>query len=120
MKGIFLYIIMFFLNMNILANDVPDCSGVNHWAPSMAFVELKNNGFTTNDKLDFNKTISIRISSEKIAEDLYKQVHLVTYVEKKGKVFQLITINNASSEECSMSDVEVYLIKSKISDKLDI
>ncbi len=78
MKSLFLYSIMLFLNMNILANDVSDCSGVNHWASSMAFVELKNNGLTTNDKLDFNKTTSVRISSEKIAEDLYKQVHLVT------------------------------------------
>ena len=106
---------LFFININILANDMPDCSGVDNWAASMAFVDLKNDGLTTNDKLDFNKTSSIRIASEKIAKDLYRQVHLVTYVEKKGKVFQLITINNASHEECSMSNVEVYLIKSKIS-----
>jgi hypothetical protein len=119
MKILFLYAMMFLLNINLLAEAIPDCSGVNNWAASMAFVDLKDNGLTTNDKLDFNKTTSVRIASEKIAKDIYRQVHLITYVEKKGKVFQLITINNASLEECSMSDVEVYLIKSKISGNED-
>ena len=92
-----------------LAKD-PDCSGTNRWPTNMAFVHLKNAGITDNSKLDFTKTKTIRLASEKIGKDLYRQVHIVTFTEKSGKTIEVITVNNASEEECSMSDVEVFVV----------
>ncbi len=88
----------------------PDCAGIDRWPTSMAFVHLKNSGITDNYKVDFNKTKTIRLASEKISKDLYRQVHLVKFTEKSGNTIEVITINDASSEECSMSGVEVFVI----------
>lgn len=88
----------------------PDCSGVEMWPTSMTFVHLKNAGFTDNDKLDFTKTRTIRLASEKIGKDLYRQIHHITFTEKSGRVIETISLNNVSNEECSMSNVDVFVV----------
>ena len=84
----------------------------------MAFVHLKNAGVTSNESLDFRKTQVTLIVSEKIGNDLFRQMHLVNFYEKAGTAFEVITINDASSEECSMSGVEVFLIERRFGDDL--
>jgi len=101
------------LASSAVAKD-PDCTGVESWATSMAFVHLKNAGITDNGKLDFTKTKTVRLASEKIGKDLYRQVHHVTFTEKSGKTIEVITSNDASSEECSMSGVEVYVVSKRL------
>jgi hypothetical protein len=99
----------------------PDCAG--GWPTSMAFVHMKNAGLTDNDKIDFSKTKTSLIASERIrresrpSRDIYRQVHLVTYVEKSGRVIQAITVNEASSVECSESGVEVFVVSEHIGDR---
>ena len=97
----------------------PDCTGVGSWAPSMAFVHLKNAGITDNDKLDFTKTKVVRLASEKIGNDLYRQLHRVTFTEKSGRIIEVITSNDASSQECSMSGVEVYVVSKRLGEHGD-
>ena len=80
----------------------------------MAFVHLRNAGLTENEKLDFSKTKTTRLASEQIGKDLYRQVHLVTFIEKSGKTIEVITRNDASNEECSMSGVEVYVVSNRL------
>jgi hypothetical protein len=92
-----------------LAKD-PDCSGTERWPTKMAFVHLKNAGITDNEKLDFTKTKTVRLASERIGKDLFRQIHHVTFSEKTGNTIEVITVNNASSEECSMSGVDVFVI----------
>ena len=69
----------------------PECSGVEQWATSMAFVNLKNAGITDNEALDFTKTRTIRLASENIADNLYIQVHFITFVKKSGEKVNLTT-----------------------------
>ena len=76
----------------------------------MAFVYMKNAGITTNDQVDFTKTKTVRLSSEKIGKNLYRQVHLVTFTRKDGSALEAVTVNDASNEECSESDVQVFVI----------
>ncbi|MDD2720598.1 MAG: hypothetical protein PHH47_04745 [Gallionella sp.] len=92
----------------------PDCAGVEHWATSMAFVYLKNQKITNNDALDFTKTKTVRLASERIGKDLYRQVHHVTFTEKSGRTIEAITVNDASSEECSMSSVQVFVVSMQL------
>lgn len=86
----------------------------------MAFGHLKNAGITDNYKLDFTKTKVIRLASEKIGkdpyfgEDLYRQVHHITFTEKTGKTIEVITINDASNVECSMSGVDVFVVSQRL------
>ena len=86
----------------------PDCSG--GWPTAMAFALLKNAGITNNDKIDFSKTKTVRIASEKIGNDLWRQVYDVTFTEYSGRRIEAIAVHEASREECSMSEVELYVV----------
>jgi hypothetical protein len=96
---------------------VPNCSGPDRWPASMAFVHLKNAGITNNEKVDFSKTKAVRIASQKTGRDLYRQVHRITFVEITGKLIEVITVNDASNEECSMSAVDVYVVSQRLGGK---
>ena len=88
----------------------PDCTQPDAWPGGMAFTRLKNAGVLNNDSLDFTKTKVTRLASEKIGKDLYRQVHMVRFVKKSGERVDAITVNEVSEQECSMSDVDVYLV----------
>jgi len=101
----------------IVSAGHPDCSGEKRWATVSAFVHLKNAGITNNDSLDFDKTITTRLASEKAGEDLYIQIHHVIFTEKSGKIIEVITENEASNEECSMSGVRVFVVNQVLGGK---
>ena len=84
--------------------------GCTNWPKNMAFVHLKNEGLIDSKLIDHDKTEVKQLASEKLDTDLYREVHLIKYIEKTGNEIKVITINNTSSEECSMSGVEVFLI----------
>ena len=92
----------------------PNCSGNGGWVVSMAFTHLKNAGLTVSGKIDLSRTEVVRLASEQIGKDLYRQVHRVVFLEHVGNKIEVITINDASLEECSMGDVEVFLISKKL------
>jgi len=103
-------IILLILSPSLALPNDPDCTGVERWPTSMAFVHLKNAGLTDSNRMDFTKTITIRLASEKIGKNLYRQIHHIMFSEKSGRTIEVITSNKASSEECSMSDVDVFVI----------
>lgn len=86
----------------------PDCSG--GWPTNMTFVLLKNAGLANNNNIDFSKTKTVRLASERVGKDLWRQVYRVTFTRKSGSRIEAIAIHNASREECSMSDVEIYVV----------
>jgi len=110
--GIFVFLIVLLCGTPVAAD--PDCDGPDRWAASMTFVHLKNAGITDNEKIDFTKTQSIRLASENIGPDLYRQIHHVIYTQKDGTVIESIAINDASSKECSMSGVKVFVISNQL------
>jgi hypothetical protein len=86
----------------------PDCSG--GWPTNMALVQLKNAGVADNDSVDFSKTKTVRIASEKVGKDLWHQVYHVTFTKKSGDAIDAIAVHDASQEECSMTGVEVFVV----------
>ena len=80
----------------------------------MAFTHLKNAGLIYNETTDFKKTKVVRIASEKIGKDLYRQVHDIVFSETDGSKIEVVTVNDASHDECSMSGVEVYVISNRL------
>jgi hypothetical protein len=86
----------------------PDCGG--GWPANMTFGHLKNAGLVDNVSVDFSKTKTVRLASEKISKDLWHQVYHVTFTKTSGEVIEAIAIHDASSEECSMTGVEVFVI----------
>ncbi len=81
---------------------------------NMAQVHLKNAGITAPDQLDESKTRSVRLASQKIGKDLYRDVYDITFYEKSGRTIEVITASESSSSECSMSGVDVYVVSKKI------
>ncbi|KAF1715484.1 hypothetical protein CSC74_12980 [Pseudoxanthomonas yeongjuensis] len=90
------------------------CSTPDSWAPTMAFVHLKNAGLTDNPAVDFNKTHVELLAQQKIGKDLYRQIHRVTFRLKASGMIEVITHSNASSEECSMSSVQVFVVSKQL------
>lgn len=103
------------LSSSVMAKN-PDCSHPDSWPGSMAFATLKNAGLVDNDTVDFKKTQVVYLASEKIGKDLYRQVHLVSFVKTSGEKVEAITVNEASHQECSMSGVDVYVVSKRLGD----
>ena len=80
MKNLIVITLLMMLPSVATAKD-PDCAGVDQWPTNMAFVHLKNAGITTNEKIDFKKTKTTRLTSEKVGTDLYRQIHHVTFTD---------------------------------------
>jgi hypothetical protein len=90
----------------------PDCSG--GWPTDMTFVLLKNAGITNNEKVDFSKTKTVRLASQKSGKDLYHQVYFVTLTEYSGRTIEAIAVHDASNEECSMTGIELFVVSQHI------
>ncbi|HHT9114740.1 MAG TPA: hypothetical protein ACFYD0_15675 [Candidatus Wunengus sp. YC65] len=115
MKLLIVFIILFFSPSFAFTKD-PDCTGADRYPTSMAFGYLKDAGITDNYKLDFSKTKTVRLASEKIGKDLYRQIHHITFVEKSGNTIEVITVNDVSNEECSMSGTDVFVVNRHMGD----
>jgi hypothetical protein len=85
------------------------------WPVNMAEATLQNAGILKIAQLDESKTKATPISLEKIGKDLYRQVFDVVLHARSGQEFHVITVNSASSTECSMSGVDVYWVSRKFS-----
>ena len=85
-----------------------DCSG--GWPTNMTSTHLKNVGLVDNSSVDFSKTKTIRLASERIGKDLWHQVYHVTFTKTTGELIEAIAIHDASAAACSMTGVEVLVI----------
>ena len=88
----------------------PKCDGPFGWAATMAFVTLKNAELVENSEVDFTATRVVRLASERVGKDLYRQVHRIIFTKQYGPQIEVITVNNASHAECSESGVQVFLV----------
>lgn len=77
----------------------------------------KNAGLIDNSSIDFSRTKTVRLASQKIGKDLWHQVYDVTYTKKSGEAIEAIAIHDASSEECSMTGVDVCVISKHLAGK---
>ena len=91
----------------------PDC---HSWPMNMSEVWLQNAGIVAIEKLNESKTKITLLASEKKAKGLYTQIYHFIFYDTTGNTYEIITNSDASYEECSMSDVDVYLISKLISD----
>jgi hypothetical protein len=92
----------------------PDCAHRDAWPASMAFVELKNAGLIKPELIDGAKTSVRLLASQKVGRDRYSQVHLVRFTMKAGAQVSVLTVNEASHDECSLSDVRVFLVAQEL------
>jgi hypothetical protein len=92
----------------------PDCDGPDNWAAGSAYAQLKNAALTAPTHVDWDRVTVTLLASEQVGPDLHRQVHLIVFPHKDGRRIEVITRNDASSEECSMGPVEVYVVSTKL------
>jgi hypothetical protein len=73
----------------------PRCNGPDNWAAGMTQATLKNAGLLNYSQIDFAKTRILRVASEKIGQDLYRQVHRIIYTKSPGGTIEVIAGNDA-------------------------
>jgi hypothetical protein len=99
----------------IAKDSHPPCFHSGTYHESVAYGFLKNEGWTDpnspTEAVDFSKTTNTRLSSVKISEKLYRQIHLVTFTKKNGESIEVITDHVASWTECSEDGADLYIIK---------
>lgn len=106
---------MLSITITAFAKDrLEECAKPERWAASMAQVHLKNAGILKNEEIDFSKTAVSLLASERTGKDLYHQIQKVVFTKKNGSKISTITENDASSEECSMTGVKVFLIEKEL------
>ncbi len=85
----------------------PDC---HSWPMNMAEAWLKNSGIVDITHLDESKTEVKLLASEPKGKNRYTQIYRFIFHGKDGKTYQVITNSDASNEECSISQVDSYLV----------
>jgi hypothetical protein len=111
-RSLFLLLTLFVPEIGYTAG--PKCDSPDNFAAMSAFGKLKNAGLVDNALVDFKKTRVTQLASERIGKDLYRQVHRVVFTFFSGKAVEVITVNDATNEECSGSGVEIFVIGSHI------
>ena len=84
------------------------------WPTNIAEAKLQDAGILKMSELDETRTKAIPVAIERIGKDLYRQVFDITWYSTSGAQFRAVTVNDASSQECSMSGVAVYVVSRKI------
>jgi hypothetical protein len=90
----------------------PDCSG--GWPTNMAQATLKNAGLLNYEEMDFTKTKTVRLASESLGKGLWHQVYLVTFFKRSGEEVQAVVVHDASKEECSMTEPQVFVVSKRL------
>ena len=88
----------------------PDCTAPDRWQTSSALVKLEAIGVVKAAELDPSRTKTNRLASEQVTPGRYRQIHETVFVKKSGATVRVITSSLASSEECSESGVEVFVV----------
>ena len=89
-----------------------DC---HRWPMVMAESWIKD---TKKVELKLDKTIGERIASQKIKKGLFNNIFIFNFVDDKDQEYKVITKNLASTEECSISGVEVYMISNQNNERV--
>lgn len=90
------------------------------WPTDIGEARLKEMRLLDPAQVDERRISAMPLAIQKIGPDLYRQVYHIVFPFKKPDIdgrtlVEIVTVNNASSDECSMSGVEVYVIGRKAS-----
>ncbi|MCO6518702.1 hypothetical protein [Snodgrassella sp.] len=85
-------------------------TGCHSWPMNMTEAWMQNAEIVDIPNLDESKTKITLLALGKKKKGLYTQIYHFIFYDRKGNSYEVITKNEASDDECSMSDVDSYLI----------
>ncbi|MDW6002753.1 hypothetical protein [Vibrio mangrovi] len=80
------------------------------WPMNMAKIWLQDKKIVNEDELNEDRTQFKLLASETMKNAQYTDVYLFSFFDKTGKEYDVITQNISSDEECSISDVNIYMV----------
>ncbi len=86
----------------------PDLSG--SWPTTYTLEVLKDAGLVKPEQVDATKTHTLRLASEKVGNDLWNQMYLVTFTLRNGSTIKAIAHVNASSDPDMRNGPAVYVV----------
>lgn len=84
-----------------------DCAS---WPENMAETWLKNKHIVDISQLNPAQTKISLLASEKKANGVNTDIYHFVFFDRKGNKYEVITRSDSSQEECSMSEVDIFLI----------
>ena len=94
------------------ATPPPACA---HWPTTMALMSLKNAGILDPTQINEAATRSVLLAAQPLPHGIFKEIYSITYTSTDGrKTFDVITSNESSGEECSISDVTTFVVARKL------
>ena len=88
----------------------PDCSGAERFPAGVAFGAMKNEGLLTSYNVLWKQVRGRTIASQRIGKNLWRQVFRVTYPLTTGTKVEAIVVEDVSTDECSVSEPQIFLI----------
>lgn len=88
----------------------PDCAGPDQFPTASALVKLANAGLVDRAAINPSMTRVVRLTSARIADNRFRQIHEVTFVERSGRETRVLIDNVVSPDECSETGVQVFVI----------
>lgn len=98
------------------AQTAPDCTGTGAWPNMMTAATLKNAGMANAQAFDLSKTEIVRLSSQSMGfntslkSTVFRQVYNLRLHGKAGESLEAIVISDATQEECSAGDIDVFVV----------
>ncbi|OCG34302.1 hypothetical protein A9G28_11550 [Gilliamella sp. Fer1-1] len=115
MKKLSLVILLILCPMLSFAKG-PDC---HTRALDKAKEWLKNSNIVEIENLNQSKLRITLLASEQKSKDLYTQIYHFVFYDNKNKAYEVITKSEASNKDCSIGEVDSYLVSKRQIDYFD-
>ena len=109
MKTISILLIIL-LSIGLAHASHPDCANSKGWARSLGYYYFKKAKLLRPGDFDHKRLHVIRLASEQVDDDLFRQVHYFSYEKLNGENISLVLTNAASSSECPLGSVNAYVV----------
>ena len=88
----------------------PDCTGMDDLPAVIGLAQLKTWGTVTTDTIVWKDATSIRVASEQVGADAWRQVHRVKWPLKNGRLVEMVIVSEASARDCSTGNVDILVV----------
>lgn len=104
---IFVYVVCILFSIPAVAKLDTTC---HTWPMNMAKIWLQDKQIVNQKDLVNDKTQFKLLASEALGQGQYTDVYFFSFFDRDGKQYDLISQNVSSNKECSISNVNFYLI----------
>ena len=88
----------------------PECTSIDDLPAVIGLAQLKTWGTVSTDTIVWKDASSIRVASEQIGADAWRQVHRIKFPLKNGRLVEMVIVSEASAKDCSTGNVDILVV----------